>query len=161
MVKLFLLCASITGVAPAADFSLAIGPPVAAGQAVKIIKTKTAAAFAVRLEECADPANAQISATAEGLVNGARSSLPVTPIGAGSPGVYLVTQSWPAEGVWAVSLSATCGSARAGAIVPVSNLSVSNQGFVRESVKLLPRPATPAEIHQTLLDAEKRTIVKP
>ena len=161
MVKLILLCASITGVAFAADFSLTIGPPVAAGPGVKIMKTKTAAVLAVRLEECSDPANAQISATAEGLVNGARTSLPVTPIGAGSPGVYLVAQSWPTEGVWAVSLSATCGSARAGAIVPVSNVSVSNQGFVRESVKLLPRPATPAEIQQALSDAEKRATVRP
>jgi hypothetical protein len=155
-VKTFLLCVMIPFAARAADFSLTIGPPVAAGPGVKIIKSKTAAVFAVRLEECADPANAQISATAEGLVNGVRSSLPVTPIGAGSPGVYLVAQSWPAEGVWAVSLSATCGSARAGVIVPVSN-----QGFVRESVKSFPRPATPAEIQQALSDAEKRAIVKP
>ena len=156
MVRLFLLCASITGVASAADFSLTIGPPVAAGQAVKIIKTKAAAVFAVRLEECADPASAQIAATAEGLVNGASTSLPVMPVGAGSPGVYLVAQTWPAEGVWAVSLSATCGSARAGVIVPMSN-----QGFVREYIKSFPRAATPGEIHQALLDAEKRAIVKP
>jgi hypothetical protein len=156
MVKLLLLCASITGVASAADFSLTIGAPVAAGPGVKVVKSKAAMLFAVRLEECSDPASAQISATAEGLVNGARTSLPVMPVGAGSPGVYLVAQTWPAEGVWAVSLSATCGPARAGAIVPVSN-----QGFVREEVKLLPRPATPAEIQQALLHAVTELMKKP
>jgi hypothetical protein len=155
MVRLLFLCALIPATASAAGFSLTIGPPVAAGAGLKVTKTK-GAAFAVRLEECDDPAKAQLSATAEGLVNGARTSIPVMPIGAGSPGVYLVVQDWPGEGVWAVSLSATCGSAKAGAIVPLSG-----GNFVREATKVFPRAPSPAEIQQSLLDAEKKAMVRP
>ncbi len=157
MVRLFFLCALIPATASAAGFVLTIGPPVAAGAGVKIMKAnKTAAAFAVRLEECDDPTKAQLSATAEGLVNGARSSVPVMPLAAGSPGVYLVVQAWPMEGVWAVSLSATCGTAKAGAIVPISR-----SNFDREATKLFPRAPSPAEIQQSLLDAEKKAMLRP
>src|ERR1700678_929115 len=122
-------------------FSFTIGNPVASQD----FHFKTAA-FVFRTESCADPAKAQISATAEGIVRGARQSV-VLKIRAAStkPGVYAVNQSWPAEGDWVVSLRGTCGSASAGAIVPMGP-----KGFIRESSKFFARPATDAEIDASL-----------
>lgn len=53
---------------------------------------------------CHQPADAKLSATAEGLVNGNRQSVPVElrPIGSG---VYAVRQQWPSEGKWVLALT--------------------------------------------------------
>jgi hypothetical protein len=148
MVRLLLACAAIPVVASAAGFSLTIGPPVAAGTGAKV--TKTAAVFAVRLEECDKLDTAQISGTADGIVDGARVSAPVTLSAATSPGVYVVSPAWSqGQGVWVVTLSATCGSARAGAIVPIGP-GIGGAGFLRERIKVFPRPATKAEIEAAL-----------
>ncbi len=144
-----LVCALLPGAASAASFTLAVGPPVAAGTGTKVVKTK-AASFAVRLEECENLATARISGTAEGVVNGVRTSAPLTLNAAASAGVYLVSQDWASEGVWVVSLSATCGSAKAGAIVPMGA-----QGFLRNGTKVLPRAAKKAEIDAALKVLEK------
>src|ERR1700691_6219130 len=84
-------------------FSFTIGNPVASQD----FHFKTAA-FVFRTESCADPSKAQISATAEGVVKGARQSVPLKVMPASKPGVYAVNQSWPAEGDWVVSLRGTC-----------------------------------------------------
>ena len=149
MVKLLLACATIPIVASAASFSLTIGPPVATGTSAKVTKTKSAV-FAVRLEECDNLDKAQISGTEEGIVDGARTSAPVTLSAAESPGVYVVSPvSSQGQGVWVVSLSATCGSATAGAIVPIG-AGIGGAGFLREKTKVLSRPATKAEIDAAL-----------
>ena len=103
------------------------------------------AAFVFRMQGCAEPAKAEISGTAEGIVKGARRSvvLKVTPMG--KPGVYAVFHEWPPEGDWVVNLKGTCADSIAGAIVPVGP-----KGFIRESSKFLPRPATDAEIDAAL-----------
>jgi hypothetical protein len=149
MVKLILACALLPAAASAAGFTLGIGPPVAAGTGSKVTKTK-GATFAVRMEECEDLANAKISGTAEGVVNGTRTSAPVMLYPAAASGVYLVIQDWSAEGAWVVSLSAACGSSKAGAIVPMGP-----QGFLREGIRVLPRAATKAEIDDALKALEK------
>jgi len=142
MVRLLLAFAAIPMVTSAAGFSLTVGPPIAAA---KVTKTK-GAAFAVRLEECGALDKVQISGIAEAVVDGARTSAPVTISDTGSPGVYIAIPAGNQnQGVWVVSLSATCGSARAGAIVPIGP-----QGFQREGLKILPRAATKAEIDAAL-----------
>lgn len=148
MVRLVLACALLpAAVAPAAfgaGFSLTIGPPVAAGAGAKI--KKTAAAFAVRLEECDALDKVQISGVAEGIVDGARTSTPLTLTDVGLRGVYVVSLDGNQNrGVWVVSISASCGTAKAGAIVPLGP-----QGFVREGIKTFPRAATKAEIESAL-----------
>src|ERR1700727_3007412 len=90
-------------------FTFTIGNPVASQD----FHFKTAA-FVFRTESCADPAKAQIIATAEGMVKGARQSVALKVMASSKPGVYAVNQSWPAEGDWVVSLRGTCGSASAG-----------------------------------------------
>src|ERR1700677_3947341 len=76
-------------------FSFTFGNPVASQD----FHFKTAA-FVFRTESCADSAKAQISATAEGMVKGARQSVALKLVPASKPGVYAVNQSWPAEGDW-------------------------------------------------------------
>lgn len=123
-------------------FTFAIAGPVAAQD----FRFK-AAAFVFRTENCADP-KADISAAAEGLVDGARKTvkLQVQP-SQQKPGVYAVFQTWPKEGAWLVNLSGTCGKSTAGALIPVGP-----QGFVRESSQFFARPATDAEIAKALVD---------
>jgi hypothetical protein len=126
--------------ANAADFALAIGSPVAAGTATKV----KGGTFAVRMEQCEDPAKAQIAATAEGVVNGARKSEPVTLVPTPSPSVFVVAQGW-AEGTWVVNVQATCAGQKAGVIVPIGPA-----GFLRDSSKMFSRFATNAEVEASL-----------
>lgn len=53
---------------------------------------------------CHQPADAKLSATAEGFVGGNRKSLPLElrPIGSG---VYAIKQQWPSEGTWVLALT--------------------------------------------------------
>ena len=55
---------------------------------------------------CHQPADAKLSATAEGFVSGNRKSLPLELRSIGS-GVYAIKQQWPSEGTWVLSLTGT------------------------------------------------------
>jgi hypothetical protein len=126
---------------PAEGFSLAIGPPVAAGD----FRAK-AAVFAVRSKGCAEPSGLELSGTAEGLVHGERRSVALKHILAmPAPGVFTVSQEWRPEGAWVVSLTGRCGQATAAALVPIGP-----KGFLRESSKFFPRPAAKEEIDEAL-----------
>jgi hypothetical protein len=140
MVKLVL--ATLLALSPlgAAEFTLTIGNPLAAN----VARMKTVG-MAVRLEECADPAKAKLSGTAEGVEAGARKSLPVQIVAGSGPGVYAVNHNWPNDGAWVVSLRAECGSATAGAIVPFRGFA-----YVRDAIKIFPRFPAAAEIDRSL-----------
>jgi hypothetical protein len=147
--KHILILITLSASAFAADFMLAIGNPIAASlpgtenSPTQVRKVKDAL-FAVRTENCADPANALVNATGESVVNGVRQSAAIRLIPGSGPGVYLVP-GVPSQGVWVVRLLASCGSARAGALVPIGP-----GGFIRESSKLFPRLATEGEIDALL-----------
>jgi hypothetical protein len=158
MVKRILVCVGMlasTASAAAADFSLSIGNSFAAAGPYSgpsptgpIVKQKVAkdALFAVRLEQCPTLDRAQITGVAEGIIGGMRKSSSVIFLAAGAPGVYVATPGWSQnDGVWVVAVSATCGTAKAGALVPIGP-----RGFLRESTQLLPRAATKAEIDAAL-----------
>jgi hypothetical protein len=130
----------VAALALADGFTFTIGSPVASQE----FQMKTAA-FVFRTEGCADPAKPQITATAEGIVKGARRSLVLKVLAGSKPNVYAVFQQWPAEGDWVVDLKGTCASAIAGAIVPIGS-----KGFIRESSKFFPRAATDAEVETSL-----------
>jgi hypothetical protein len=53
---------------------------------------------------CHQPADAKLSATAEGIVNGARKSMTLELRSIGS-GVYGIKQQWPSEGTWVLALT--------------------------------------------------------
>ena len=78
-------------------------------------------------------------------MGGTRRSVPLNVTATSKPGVYAVYQTWPAEGQWVVNLKGSCADANAGAIVPVGP-----KGFIRESARFFPRPATSSEIESSL-----------
>jgi hypothetical protein len=53
---------------------------------------------------CHQPADAKLSASAEGFVDGSRKSLPLELRSIGS-GVYAIKQEWPSEGTWVLTLT--------------------------------------------------------
>ena len=126
------------------DFSLTIGNPVAVALPEGVVKKKDAG-MAVRVENCADAANAQVTAIAEGIVNGVRRSIPLRLVAATTPGAFAVSHEWPVEGAWVVHLTGHCGRSTASAVVPFGP-----NGFLRESSKFLPRAATAAEVEAVL-----------
>jgi hypothetical protein len=130
----------IAALAFADGFTFSIGNPVASGD----YRSKTAL-FVFRTEGCADPAKSQISGTAEGLIKGMRQSVTLNLTKLSQPGVYGVNKSWAADGAWVVSLSGTCGNAKAGAIIPIGP-----GGFIRDSSRFLPHSPTNAEIEASL-----------
>ena len=140
MLRLGIAVCSLGALALAQEFTFKIGSPVASQD----FQSKSAA-FVFRTEGCADPTKSQVGATAEGMVKGARRSVVLKVMATSRPGVYAVYQTWPGEGDWLVILKGTCASATAGAIVPIGP-----RGFVRESSKFFPRPATGAEIDASL-----------
>src|SRR5579863_7417089 len=147
MVRLALMAIAASLSIQAADFSLSIGSSAAAiapGDTGNVAIKKTFAKggiMAVRAENCSDPAKVQITGTAEGLVDGMRRSVPLTLLAGTVPGAYIVSREWP-QGVWVVSLTGVCGSAKASAIVPFG----LDGNYIRDSSKFYPRAATGAEI---------------
>jgi len=132
----------IASSAMAQDFSLQVGPPVAGqGQPAK------SSLLVVRPGGCADPATAQITATAEGIVDGARRSVPLRLSALQAPGVHAVPKDVAGRGVWVINLVGTCAGKAVGAIV---SLVGSNPEYRREAVKYFPHPATPSEIDASL-----------
>ena len=132
-----LICVPALALAQVFTFEIA-GPVAAQDFALK------RAAFVFRTNGCADPRNAGVSASAEGLIDGVRRSMMLKVVASSKPGVYAVMQQWE-TGRWAVVLNGSCGDARAGAIIPVGP-----SGFVRQASKFFTHPATAAEIEAAL-----------
>ena len=141
--RFFPIALAIASCAWSADFSLAIGNPVAVALPNGIVKKDVG--MAVRAENCANPSQAQISGVAEGIVKGVRRSVPLRLVPSATAGAFAVAHDWPQEGSWVLSLTGHCGSATAGAIVPIGP-----SGFLRESSKFFPRAATAAEVDAVL-----------
>jgi hypothetical protein len=137
----FAIATSVLAVLAMADgFTFTIGSPVAAQEA-----QSKAAAFVFRTERCTEPAKSQITATAEGIVRGARRSVALKVAALQRPGVYAVFQTWGDGGRWVVVLKGVCENETAGAIVPIGP-----KGFIRESSRFFPRPATGPEVEASL-----------
>jgi hypothetical protein len=145
MLRLGIAACAAVALVLAEGFAFSVGSPVASQD----YRAK-GAAFVFRTQGCADAAKSQISATAEGVVKGARQSVALKVVAMTKAGVYAVYQNWPAEGEWVVNLKGTCADASAGAIIPIGP-----KGFVRESSKFFPRPATNAEIETSLKEIAK------
>jgi hypothetical protein len=76
----------------------------------------------VRTTACHEPEKTTISATAEGIVDGARKSIPLRMIPLATAGTFAVTREWPGQGVWAIKVTATnpeYKSYATGLVVPV------------------------------------------
>jgi hypothetical protein len=93
------LLLSISGSAFAGGFQLSVETPSASSdpQMKEVV-------LVARTYGCHQPADAKLSATAEGLVNGARKSVALELRSIGS-GVYAIKQQWPAEGNWVLAIT--------------------------------------------------------
>jgi hypothetical protein len=65
------------------------------------------AVLVARLTACHSPEKTILTAEAEGLVNGARTSIPLKVIPLSAAGTFAVAREWPAEGSWVVKLIAS------------------------------------------------------
>ncbi|HXJ38768.1 MAG TPA: hypothetical protein VNH18_05790, partial [Bryobacteraceae bacterium] len=60
-----------------------------------------------RISSCHSPEKTTVTATADGIINGKRQTLPLKVIHLSDSGVYAVAHGWPAEGTWTVTMTAT------------------------------------------------------
>ena len=129
-------------------FRLEVGPPIAAGNLKDLKKTDKKAVLAVRAVVCNDLANVQITGTAEGLVNGARQSLPLVLNEANkAEAIYFLAQQWPDTGAWVLHLKGSCSNpkAEASTLVPVNKAT-----FIREKTTVLVEPATKKQVEDAV-----------
>ena len=88
----------------AGGFFLQLGNPAASAEA-----SRNHAVVTVKAAGCHDPATAQLTATAIGVVDGHRQSIPLKVIKLSEPGAFALAQQWPKEGRWVIQLTATNG----------------------------------------------------
>ena len=96
IVTLMLACA---GQMFAGGFWLQVGNPEANPTAGKL-----GAVITIKAVGCHDPAAAKVTATAIGVVNGERRTIPLELKPLGEPGFYALSQQWPKEGKWVIQL---------------------------------------------------------
>ena len=100
----FVVLASLTSA-----LLLAIALPALAGGFQLSVETpidaqSKEAVLIARTFGCHQPADAKLSASAEGFVNGNRQSLPLELRSIGS-GVYAIRKQWPSEGKWVLTIT--------------------------------------------------------
>lgn len=87
----------------AGGFQLSVEVP----ESASAHKLKDAVLF-VRTFGCHVPTDATVSASAEGVVNGQRRTLPLE-VAYDSTGVYAIKQQWPSEGTWVLAITGEYG----------------------------------------------------
>lgn len=65
------------------------------------------AVLVARITACHSPEKTTVTATAEGIVNGVRRSVPLKVIPLSTAGTFAVARAWPEQGTWAVKMIAT------------------------------------------------------
>src|SRR4051794_13837864 len=96
MITLILACA---GQLMAGGFYLQLGNPEANAEARKL-----GAVVVIKAAGCHDPASAKVTATAIGVVNGQRRTIPLEVKPLSGAGEFAVAQQWPKEGKWVIQL---------------------------------------------------------
>ena len=104
MRKTLLVLTMFAGPVLAGGFFLQLGNPDASPEARKL-----GAVVTVKAAGCHDPATAKLTATAVGVVNGERRTVPLEVKQIGEPGMFAVVGQWPKEGKWVIELVATNG----------------------------------------------------
>ncbi len=65
------------------------------------------AVLVARITACHSPEKTTVTATAEGIVNGVRRSVPLKVILLSRAGTFAVARQWPEQGTWAVKMIAS------------------------------------------------------
>jgi hypothetical protein len=80
-------------------------PAWAGGQQITAQSGKDGNSVVVRTFRCGTPSSFTVHGTAEGIVAGARKTIPLTVERTGEEGVFTVPRQWPVEGKWALVFS--------------------------------------------------------
>ncbi len=96
------------------------------------------------MNNCADPATAQISVTGEGIEPGKSSTIQFRALPS-PPGVYALADQSGRDGHWLAVITAACKSEMTAALVPMSG-----QSFNREGIQMLSHAPTKVEIETAL-----------
>lgn len=67
---------------------------------------------------CHKPTDAQVTGTAEGIINGTRKTIELKFVKTGN-GESTLTKQWPDEGVWVIAINASYNDAKSSALVEV------------------------------------------
>ena len=137
----------------AGGFYLEIERPSSADPAMKDV------VLVARPYGCHKPEDAQLTATAEGIVNGKRVSVPVQ-FTQPSKGVFTLKKQWGADGVWVLAISAEYNKVIRSVVVELGakgNLpnyfDANGKGFTTHAVQ---RRLTPAEVDAALQSVSTR-----
>jgi hypothetical protein len=103
---------ALAGQLLAGGFFLQLGNPEASAEA-----RKNNAVFTIKAVGCHDPATAHVTATAIGMVNGQRQSIPLTVTKLSEAGMFSLSQQWPKEGKWVIEMVAKNGEQFTNALV--------------------------------------------
>jgi hypothetical protein len=101
---LLVAMAALAGQLFAGGFYLQLGNPEANTEA-----KKANAVLVIQATGCHDPATATLTATAVGVVNGKRQSIPLQVTKLSGAGEFALTQQWPKDGKWVIELVARNG----------------------------------------------------
>ena len=96
--QLFPLVSASASAALAGGFQINIEAPDSSDAELK------GAALLVRTYGCHQPWDAEVSATAEGMVDGKRQSMKIE-LTRTSKGVYAIRKQWASKGVWVVAIT--------------------------------------------------------
>lgn len=137
--KKMLVCAAVVLLAQSAW---------AGGQQVRAEAAADGRSVVVRTYRCGTPSSFTVVGTAEGVVGGARKTIPLAIARAGEEGVFTVARQWPAEGKWALVFTVE-GSHAVSTLVelePGAAIRVARQKTTYEK-------PTPSDVHAVLASA--------
>ena len=141
---LLVAIATLASVSFAGGFQLEIQAPTSNEGEMK------GAALLIRTYGCHQPWDADVSATAEGVVNGKRQSLKVA-LTRTSQGVYAIKQQWPSQGEWVVAITGQYNGITSSALVELgANGKVRITKDNRVSSRIVQRRLTTEEIDSAL-----------
>jgi hypothetical protein len=106
----------------AGALTLQVGNPTANPEAMK-----SHAVLVARISACHSPEKTMVTATAEGVLNGMRKSVPLKVISLPTAGTFAVAREWPEQGTWAIKMVATNPDYHdyaTSVVVPIQNDSV-------------------------------------
>jgi hypothetical protein len=89
------------------------------------------AVLVARMTACKSPEKTTVTATAEGIVNGTRRSIPLKVVPLSTAGTYALMREWPATGTWTVKMIAVNPDYKdyaASVVVPIENGEMSWAG---------------------------------
>ena len=91
---------ALAGQLVAGGFYLQLGNPEASAEARKVNAVVT-----VKATGCHDPNAATLTATATGIVNGERRTIPLKVEKLSEQGMFAIAQQWPKEGRWVIQVN--------------------------------------------------------